>query len=203
MHSTTVAVDLAKNVFELAVADSEGKIRERLRLNRARFSSFFVHRAPCRVLMEACGSAHYWARQIGAHGHAVQLLPAQYVRQYVRRNKTDRADAAALIEAARCAAIRTVPTKSLEQQQVLVLHRLRSQWMSTRQRYLNTLRGLLREFGIAVPLGVRVARARIAHYLAQPPQELPAAIRPLLARMLSEVKELEHHIGRSSATLPP
>ena len=67
MHSTTVAVDLAKNVFELAVADGEGKIGERLRLNRARFSSFFVHRAPCRVLMEACGSAHYWARRIGAH----------------------------------------------------------------------------------------------------------------------------------------
>jgi len=188
MNATTVAVDLAKNVFELAVADSDGKIGERLRLNRARFSSFFVHRAPCRVLMEACGSAYYWARRIGAHGHAVQLLPAQYVRQYVRRNKTDRADAAALIEAARCADIRTVPAKSLEQQQVLVLHRLRSQWMSTRQRYLNTLRGLLREFGIAVPLGVRVARARIAYYLAQPPQELPAAIRPLLAQMLSEVK---------------
>ena len=87
MHSTTVAVDLAKNVFELAVADSEGKIGERLRLNRARFSSFFVHRAPCRVLMEACGSAHYWARRIGTHGHTVQLLPAQYVRQYVRRNR--------------------------------------------------------------------------------------------------------------------
>jgi len=65
MHSTTVAVDLAKNVFELAVADAEGKLEERLRLNRARFSSFFVHRAPCRVLMEACGSAHYWARRIG------------------------------------------------------------------------------------------------------------------------------------------
>src|SRR4029077_15861095 len=92
MHSTAVAVDLAKNVFELAVADSEGKIGERLRLNRARFSSFFVHRAPCRALMEACGSAHYWARRIGAHGHTVQLLPAQYVRQYVRRNKTARAE---------------------------------------------------------------------------------------------------------------
>jgi len=76
MHSTTVAVDLAKNVFELALADAEGKIGERLRLNRSRFSSFFVHRAPCRVLMEACGSAHYWARRIGEHGHAVQLLPA-------------------------------------------------------------------------------------------------------------------------------
>jgi transposase len=144
--------------------------------------------------MEACGSAHYWARRIGTHGHTVQLLPAQYVRQYVRRNKTDRADAAALIEAARCADIQTVPAKSLEQQQVLVLHRLRSQWMCTRQRYLNTLRGLLREFGIAVPLGARLARTRIAHYLAQPPQELPAAVRPLLAQMLSGVKQLEQQI---------
>jgi len=87
-----------------------------------------------------------------------------------------------------------VPAKSLEQQQVLVLHRLRSQWMSTRHRYLNTLRGLLREFGHRSSPWVRVARTRIAHYLAQPPQELPAAIRPLLAQMLSEVKELEHHI---------
>src|SRR5262245_10675934 len=191
MHSTTVAVDLAKNVFELAVADSEGKIGERLRLNRARFCSFFVHSAPCRVLMEPCGSAHYWARRIGTHGHTVQLLPAQYVRQYVRRNKTDRADAAALIEAARCADIQAVPVKSLEQQQVLVLHRLRSQWMCTRQRYLNTLRGLLREFGIAIPLGARVARSHIAQHLAQPRRDLPAAIRPLLEQMLGDVDQLE------------
>src|SRR6516162_4712902 len=99
MHSKTVAVDLAKNVFELAVADAAGRIVDRQRLNRVRFSSFFVQRAPCRVLMEACGSAHYWARRIAEHGHSVQLLPAQYVRQYVGRNKTDRADAAALIAA--------------------------------------------------------------------------------------------------------
>jgi transposase len=191
MHSTTVAVDLAKNVFELAVADAAGKIVDRQRLNRVRFSSFFVQRAPCRVLMEACGSAHYWARRIAEHGHSVQLLPAQYVRQYVRRNKTDRADAAALIEAARCADIQAVPVKSLEQQQVLALHRLRSQWMGTRQRYLNTLRGLLREFGIAIPLGARVARSHIAQHLAQSRRELPAAIRPLLEQMLGDVDQLE------------
>jgi transposase len=191
MHSTTVAVDLAKNVFELAVADAAGRIVDRQRLNRVRFSSFFVQRAPCRVLMEACGSAHYWARRIAEHGHSVQLLPAQYVRQYVRRNKTDRADAAALIEAARCADIQAVPVKSLEQQQVLALHRLRSQWMGTRQRYLNTLRGLLREFGIAIPLGARVARSHIAQHLAQSRRDLPAALRPLLEQMLADVDQLE------------
>jgi transposase len=196
MNSTTVAVDLAKNVFELAVANGAGRIEERLRLNRARFSTFFVQRPACRVLMEACGSSHYWARHIAAQGHLVELLPAQYVRRYVRRSKTDRADAAALIEAARCEEIRPVPIKTVEQQQVLALHRLRSQWMSTRHRYLNTLRGLLREFGVAIPLGARVARAQIAQHLAQPAQELPIVLRPLLYQMLSEVDRLEQQVDQ-------
>ena len=194
MHSTTVAVDLAKSVFELAIVDEKGTITERLRLNRARFSAFFVQRSSCRVLMEACGSAHYWARCIARHGHSVELLPAQYVRRYVRRSKTDRADAAALIEAARCTEIRAVPVKSVQQQQVLALHRLRSQWMSTRHRYLNTLRGLLREFGVAIPLGARVARVQIARHLAQPPQDLPPALQPLMMQMLSDLDQLEQRI---------
>src|SRR5215813_9653147 len=124
MHSTTVAVDLAKNVFELAVTDCKGEIGERLRLNRARFAAFFVQRPACRGLMEACGSAHYWARRISAHGHCVELLPAQYVRRYVRRSKTDRAAAAALIDAARWSEILAVAVKALEQQHGLGLHRL-------------------------------------------------------------------------------
>jgi len=97
----------------------------------------------------------------------VELLPAQYVRRYVRRSKTDRADAAALIEAARCGEIRAVPIKNVQQQQVLAMHRLRSQWLSTRHRYINTLRGLLREFGIAIPLG---ARARLSRNTWRSPQ---------------------------------
>jgi transposase len=145
MDATTVAVDLAKNVFELAVADGEWHIVERHRLNRARFARFFVQRPPCRVVMEACGSAHHWARRLVAEGHTVRLLPAHYVKPYVRRSKTDRADAAALIEAARSSQIRAVPIKSLEQQQLQSLHRLRSQWLSTRQRYLATVRGVMRE----------------------------------------------------------
>ena len=91
MNSTTVAVDLAKNVFELAVADGQWRIVERHRLNRARFSRFFVHRPLCQVVMEACGSAHYWARRIRAEGHSVRLLPAHDVKRYVGRSKTDRA----------------------------------------------------------------------------------------------------------------
>jgi len=194
MNATTVAVDLAKNVFELAVADAEWRIVERHRLNRARFARFFVHRPPCQVVMEACGSAHHWARRIRAEGHTVRLLPAHYVKPYVGRSKTDRADAAALIEAARSPRIRVVPIKTIEQQQLQSLHRLRSQWMSTRQRYLSTLRGILREFGIMIPLGPSVAKAQIGAALAAADSAIPDGLRPELAQMLQEIAPLEEKI---------
>jgi transposase len=204
MNSTTVAVDLAKNVFELAVADDQWRILERHRLNRARFARFFVHRFPCQVVMEACGSAHHWARRIRAEGHSVRLLPAHDVKRYVGRSKTDRADAAALIEAARSAQIREVPIKTLEQQQLQSLHRLRSQWLSTRQRYLSTLRGVLREFGIMIPLGASVAKAQIGLALAQADSDVPQGLQPALAEMLREITPLEEKIlsvERQLATL--
>ena len=194
MNATTVAVDLAKNVFELAVADADWRIVERHRLNRARFARFFVHRPPCQVVMEACGSAHHWARRLAAEGHTVRLLPAHYVKPYVGRSKTDRADAAALIEAARSSQIREVPIKTLEQQQLQSLHRLRSQWLSTRQRYLATLRGILREFGIMIPLGPSVAKAHVGLALAQADSDIPQGLRPALAEMLSEIAPLEQKI---------
>jgi transposase len=99
MDATTVGIDLAKNVFEIALADERGHIVERQRLTRARFDRFFVNRSACRIVMEACGSAHHHARRLSSQGHDVVLLPAQYARAYVRRNKTDAADAAALIDA--------------------------------------------------------------------------------------------------------
>ena len=112
MNITTVAVDLAKSVFELAVSDGPGRVAERKRLSREAFGKFFVNRGPCRVVMEACGTAHFWARTFRALGHEVKLLPPQHVRPYVRRNKTDRADAAALLEADRCGDILPVPVKT-------------------------------------------------------------------------------------------
>ena len=194
MNCTTVAVDLAKNVFEIAVAGADWKVTERHRLNRAKFARFFVHRLPCRVVMEACGTAHHWAREIVKLGHQVELLPAHYVQKYVKRNKTDRADAAALIEAARCSDIRSVPIKTIEQQQIQSLHRLRSQWLSTRHRYINMLRGVLREFGIAIPLGANVAKAQIGLALAEADRGVPPALRPTLLDMLADVRTLEGKI---------
>ena len=154
MHSTTVAVDLAKNVFELAVADARvASSRSACDSIGRDFARFFVHRDPCRVVMEACGSAHYWARRIAACGHdgaagagPVCDDPTSGVTRPIE------ADAAALLEAG---ALRRSSTgtdqDSRSSNKSWRLHRLRSQWQCTRQRYLNTLRGLLREFGIRDP----------------------------------------------------
>jgi len=132
MNATTVAVDLAKNVFQLAYADSNWKIVSTARLTRSQFQRCFQNSSISLVIMEACGCAHYWARQIQALGIEVRLLPARYIRAYVKRNKTDAADAAALLEAARCSDIQPVRIKSVEQQVLQSLHRTRTLWMSTR-----------------------------------------------------------------------
>lgn len=102
MHASTVAIDLAKDVFELAFADDRGRVLERKRLSRRAFARVLEQRPPLRVLMEACGSAHYWARRFQRQGHLVRLLPARDVRPYVRGNKTDRNDVAGILEADRC-----------------------------------------------------------------------------------------------------
>jgi len=116
MESTTIAVDLAKNVFQIAVSHRPGQVAEARRLTRSQFLRFFGERQPALVLLEACGSSHFWARQLQALGHRVLLLPPHQVRPYVRGNKTDQADAKALLEAHRNAEIRGVPVKSVGQQ---------------------------------------------------------------------------------------
>jgi transposase len=190
MDATTVGVDLAKNVFEIALADERGHIVERQRLSRARFDRFFVNRPACRVVMEACGSAHHHARRLSSQGHEVVLLPAQYARAYVRRNKTDAADAAALIEAARCPDIRPVPVKSVDQQALQQLHRLRSQWMSARTARINFLRGSLREFGVCVPVGAPRAIQAVRDTLASPLCPVPALLHSSLLELLAEIDSL-------------
>jgi transposase len=141
--------------------------------------------------MEACGSAHHHARRLRQLGHEVVLLPAQYVRAYVRRNKTDAADAAALIEAARCQDIRPVPIKSVDQQAVQQLHRLRMQWMQARTARINFLRGALREFGISVPLGAARALEAVRATIADPVMAVPALLHASLLEVLGEIGALE------------
>ena len=189
--STTIGVDVAKSVFEVAVSNRPGRIVKRHRLSRGQFARFLATRAPATVVMEACGMAHFWGRQAVASGHRVVLLPPHAVRPYVPRNKTDRADATALLEAARNAAIHPVPVKSVTQQALTGLHRLRSTWLATRTARINTVRGLLREFGVTIPVGARQVVPRIAALLAGPDDTVPAVLHPALAAVITELRELD------------
>jgi transposase len=196
MDATTVAVDLAKDVFEVALANRARRILERKRLTRRQFERFIdTLPAGTEVIMEACGTAHYWGRRCHEHALTVQLLPPQYVRPYVRRNKTDRTDTEALLEAARCGDIRPVPVKTLEQQTLLALHRVRRHWQADRTARINAMRGLLREHGFPIGVGARTALTRIPALIEDATSALPDVIRHLLWLLLEEVRVLEARIG--------
>jgi len=193
---TIVSVDLAKSVFQLAVADGGWQVRESHRLTRTQFERWFANRAVDLVVMEACGSAHHWARWLNGLGIEAHLLPAAYVRAYVKRNKTDAADAVALLEAARCAEIVPVRVKSIEQQALQGLHRTRSLWMSTRTSRINALRGFCREFGIVIAQGARLGVEQISRALADPHAALPALIRGTMTLLVGEIRLLEVRIAQ-------
>ena len=182
-----LAIDLAKDVYELAFADAAGQIVERKRLKRGPFAKCLENRTALRIVMEACGSAHAWARRFARLGHDVTLLPAQHVRPYVRRNKTDRADAAGLLEAARCGDIRPVPIKTPEQQSTQGLHRIREHHKAQRTAAINTVRGLLREFGIAIPAGADQGRPATPAPLEYGDNDIPIALRDGPAGLLDQI----------------
>jgi transposase len=191
MNATTVAVDLAKSVFQLAVADADWRVIESHRLSRAQFERWFVNRNVSLVIMEACGSAHHWARWLRGLGIEVRLLPPSYIRAYVKRNKTDAADARALLEAARCGDIIPVQIKSVEQQALQALHRTRSLWMATRTSRINALRGFCREFGLVIPQGAGTGVAAISRVVADESSPLPILIRGSMRLLIEEIQLLE------------
>lgn len=191
-QSKIIAVDLAKDVFEIGIANRAHRIVFRKRLNRAGLRKLLATEPAALVLFEACGTAHYWARVAKGHGHQPRIIPAQYVRPYRRRNKTDRADVEALLEAHRCEGIQPVPVRSVEQQQIQQLHRLREQWKKTRTGRINLLRGCLRELGVFIPVGAAKARQRFAELLDD--ETLPAPLRHTYAGVVEEIGALEKNI---------
>jgi transposase len=201
MQDTTIAVDVAKSVFEVAISHRPGKVSSRHRLTRQRFARLLAEHAPATVVMEACGMAHHWGREAQARGHTVRLLPPRDVRPYVRGNKTDRSDASGLLEANRNEAIRPVPVKSVEQQALAGLHRMRSAWMATRTARLNTIRGLLRELGVMIPVGARQVVPRVWELVSDAESGLPGPLRPVLAEAAREVAQLEKRIGEVEAQI--
>ena len=155
MKTTTIGLDLAKNVFQVHGVDAAGQVTVRKKLRRSELLKFFEALSPCLVGMEACATSHYWARALSALGHEVRLMPAAYVKAYVRRQKNDAADAEAICEAVTRPTMRFVPVKSAERQGVLVLHRTRELLVRQRTMLINAIRGHCAEFGMIVAQGAR------------------------------------------------
>jgi hypothetical protein len=152
---TTIGLDLAKHVFQVHGIDAQGTTVLRKRLRRGQVLAFFSRIPRCVVGLEACATAHYWARKLGALGHEVRLMPAQYVKAYIKRNKHDAADAEAICEAVQRPTMRFVPVKTAEQQATALLHRGREQLVRQRTMLVNALRAHLAEFGIVAAQGLR------------------------------------------------
>lgn len=194
MNITTIGVDLAKQVFAVHGVDRHGKIALKKTLRREQMVAFFAKLSPCIVAMEACGSSHYWARCLAALGHTTKLIAPQFVKPYVKGNKYDAADAAAICEAASRPSMRFVAVKSPESQAVLALHRVRDGFIKARTAQANQLRGLLAEFGLVVPLGMARLLKDVKGMIANDDNVLPALMRNLAQRLVSHLLELDRQV---------
>jgi transposase len=195
MKTTTVGIDLAKNVFQVHGVNEHGKTTLKKQLKRDQVTTFFANMPPCLIGMEACGGAHHWARKLQALGHTVKLMAPQFVKPYVKTNKNDAADAEAICEAVARPNMRFVPLKNVEQQAVLALHRVRQSFVGARTAQANQIRGLLAEFGLVVPQGLAHVRGRVRELIEDASNELPGSFRLLVERLLDHLKELDRQVG--------
>jgi transposase len=195
MKLTTIGIDLAKNVFQVHGADGKGKTVMKKQLKRTQVLPFFANLTPCRIGMEACGSAHYWARKLQALGHTVQLIAPQYVKPFVKRNKNDAVDAEAICEAVTRPNMPAVPIKNAEQQAILSVHRARQGFVKARTAQANQIRGLLAEYGIAIPQGISHIAKRVPEIIENGENDLPGSFRLLIQRLVDHLKELDRQVG--------
>jgi len=195
MKITTIGIDLAKAVFQVHGVDAQGKAELKKQIKRDQMMAFFTSLLPCLIGMEACGSAHYWARRLQALGHTVRLMAPQFVKPYVKTNKNDMADAEAICEAVSRPNMRFVPIKDAEQQAVLSVHRVRQGMVKARTAQANQIRGLLSEFGLIIPQGIAHIHKRVPAMVEEAGDALPGALRSLVQRMLDHLKELDRQVG--------
>src|SRR5471032_1788143 len=199
MKITTIGIDLAKAVFQLHGVDAQGKVVLRKQIKRDQMAAFFAGLMPCLIGMEACGSAHFWARKLHALGHTVRLMAPQFVKPYVKTNKNDMADAEAICEAVTRPNMRFVPIKTDEQQAVLSLHRVRQGFVRARTAQANQIRGLLSEFGEVMPQGIAHITKRLPEIMEKP--DLPGTFRDLLQRLYDHLKELDKQVDELDAKI--
>lgn len=192
---TTVGLDLAKQVFQVHAVDAAGTVVLRKALRRGQVMTFFAGLPRCLIGIEACATAHHWARELRTLGHEVRLMPPQYVKAYVRRQKNDAADAAAICEAVTRPAMRFVPVKSEAQQAALVLHRVRDLLMRQRTMLINALRGHLAEFGIVAPQGPRHVAQLATAVRGEDARQVPEPARRVLLVLLEQLEELGERLA--------
>ena len=195
MTITTIGLDLAKNVFQVHGVDQRGATVLRKQLKRNQVAAFFAKLQPCLIGVEACGGAHFWANKLTTLGHRVKMMAPQFVKPYVKTNKNDSLDAEAICEAVTRPNMRFVPVKKPEQQSVLSLHTARESFVHARSAQANQIRGLLMEFGLVVPQGIRHVYARVPDLIEDASNELPGRFRLLIQRLLDHLKELDRHVG--------
>jgi transposase len=191
MEITTIGLDLAKNVFQVHGVNGAGEVIVRKTLRRAQVMRFFECLDPCLVGIEACGTSHYWAREIGKHGHEVRLMPPAYVKPYVKRGKTDASDAEAICEAVTRPTMRYVAIKSPEQQAALALHRTRDLFVKQRTQSVNMIRSLLAEFGIEMRRGIEQALSLAERIAVGDMPGIPALAAKVIAGLAVQVLDLQ------------
>ncbi|WP_371420062.1 IS110 family transposase [Tardiphaga sp.] len=201
MEIMTIGLDLAKSVFQVHGVDAAGKTVVRKALRRAQVLTFFSKLAPCLVGIEACGTSHHWARELIKLGHDVRLMPPAYVKPYVKRGKTDAADAEAICEAVTRPTMRFVPIKSPEQQAALSMHRSRDLLVKQRTQLVNMMRGILAEFGIEIPQGLHraleMARAIVGGEAPDVPSDAVKVVARLSQQALdahAQLREIERDL---------
>jgi transposase len=201
MKITTIGIDLAKTVFQIHGVDKRGKVEVRKQLKRAEMSSYFANLEPCLIGMEACGSAHHWARKLEGYGHTVKLMAPQFVKPYVKTNKNDMADAEAICEAVSRPNMRFVAMKTVEQQAILSVHRARQGFVKARTAQGNQIRGLLSEFGMVIPQGIRSIMKQIPEILEDGENGLPGTMRNLIERLAENLKEMDRQVKELEAQI--
>lgn len=192
---TLLAIDIAKNVFQLHGVDDKANVVLRRRLTRVKLIEFILKLQPCTIVMEACGGANYWCRKFKSMGHEVKLISPQFVKPFVKTNKNDKNDSEAICEAASRPTMRFVSPKSIEQEDIQALHRVRSRLIQERTALVNQIRGLLAEFGIIVPQGINRIRKALPEILEDAENELSDSGRRLFADLYEEVIEKDKKIG--------
>ena len=197
MQTSTIGLDLAKTVFQVHGIDANEKVVVRKQLRRSQVMAFFETLPPCLVGMEACATAHYWARELIKLGHTVRLMPASYVKAYVKRSKNDAADAAAICEAVTRPSMRFVPVKTAESQAALMLHRSRDLLVRQRTQLINALRAHLAEIGLVAATGVDGLKSLLAIIReAGETRQLPGPMRQALQSLVDQLAALQAQIGQ-------